>query len=438
MSEKKKVLIISYYWPPSGGAGVQRWLKFAKYLPNFNWIPVIYTPSNPESPADDESLLKEIHPETIVVKKPIWEPYSWYKKIIGQNKNQRVNAGFLAESEKPKKLERISVWIRGNLFIPDARKFWIKPSVRFLHKYLKENNIDTIISSGPPHSMHVIALKVKQKLNVKWIADFRDPWTNIDYYKDLLLTNRSDKKQKKLERDVLLNADCVITVGETMAQEFRHIGASKVELITNGYDAEDIPELKPKLDEKFSIVHVGAINKDRNHPIFVKALNELVSKNPELKNDLEIKLIGKVDHSVIEEIKKYNLLDNLKQVDYISHNKVLIELMKARLLYLPINNSPNAKGIVTGKVFEYLASQRPILTIGPTDGDMAAILKETKAGEIFDFEDFENVHAFIYKKYMIFKKNEEDFNSNESSIFSRAELTKKLSLLLNQLQEIND
>ncbi|MFC2152820.1 hypothetical protein ACFLSE_09880 [Bacteroidota bacterium] len=200
MNQRKKVLIITYYWPPSGGAGVQRWLKFTKYLPEFNWQPIVYTTSSYENQVVDDSLLKDINPETEVIKRPIWEPYFFYKRFTGKKKDQEINAGFLQEKKSNKLLEKLSVFIRGNFFIPDARKFWIRPSVKFLTKYIKENKIDAIISTGPPHSMHIIALKVKMKLNVKWIADFRDPWTNIDFYKDLMLTKRSDRKQKTGKR----------------------------------------------------------------------------------------------------------------------------------------------------------------------------------------------------------------------------------------------
>ncbi|MEA3317025.1 MAG: glycosyl transferase family 1, partial [Bacteroidota bacterium] len=186
--KNKKVLIITYYWPPSGGAGVQRWLKFAKFLPKYGWNPIIYTPENGEIPVTDKSLHKDISKETKVIKRKIWEPYTWYKKFIGQKNNQKINVGFLSENQKPKFTEKISVWIRGNFFIPDARKFWIKPSVKFLKTYLKNNNVDAIISTGPPHSMHLIAMQLQKKLNLPWIADFRDPWTNIDFYEDLLLT----------------------------------------------------------------------------------------------------------------------------------------------------------------------------------------------------------------------------------------------------------
>lgn len=435
MEEKKKVLIITYYWPPSGGAGVQRWLKFAKYLPDFNWVPIIYTPSNPETPVDDESLLREIHPETVVIKKTIWEPYSWYKRLLGQNKKERVNVGFLSESKKPKALEKLSVWIRGNLFVPDARRFWIRPSVKFLTKYIQQNNIDVVISTGPPHSMHLIALKLKEKLNIKWLADFRDPWTNIDYYKDLLLTKTSDKKHKRLEKRVLENADYVVAVSKTMASEFEELGAAEVDVITNGYDTEDVPESRPKLDDHFSLVHIGSINKDRNHPVFIKVLDTIVNKDSEFKEDLRIKLIGKVDLSLIEAINESSLKGNLIFEKYISHDKVIIELMKARLLYLPINNSPNAAGIVTGKIFEYLAAQRPILAIGPPDGDIADMLNETGTGEIFNFNDFDNTYNYIVELYSKFKEGRDKIADFKAEKYSRERLTKRLSILLNRLYD---
>ena len=189
-----RVLIISYYWPPSGGAGVQRWLKFSKYLRDFGWEPVIYTPENPESPDVDKSLLKDIPPGIEVIKKQIWEPYDAYKRFIGQKKDEKIQAGFLSEKKRNPLFENISVWIRGNFFIPDARRFWIKPSIRFLIKYLAAHPVNAIVSTGPPHSMHLIALGLKKKLNIPWLADFRDPWTTIDFYHQLHLTRQADKK----------------------------------------------------------------------------------------------------------------------------------------------------------------------------------------------------------------------------------------------------
>jgi glycosyltransferase involved in cell wall biosynthesis len=427
---KKKALIITYYWPPSGGAGVQRWLKFAKYLPEYGWEPVIYTPSNPEVPAIDNSLMKDAD-NIDVIKTPIWEPYTFYKRFTGRKSSEKINAGFIKDKNTNETLENISTFIRGNFFIPDARKFWIKPSVKFLLKYVKENKIDVIISTGPPHSMHLIALKLKQKTGIKWVADFRDPWTNIDFYKDLKLTKRSDRKHRNLENKVLTNADCVISVGQTLSNELKSIGAKNIYTITNGFDANDIPNIKPQLDREFTILHIGSINRDRDHEIFWNAIKELITKDHKFKQNLRIKFIGKVDVAILNKIDKLMLKDNFSFIEYMSHDKIIAELMKAQLLYLPINNTPNAKGILTGKFFEYLASKRPILAIGLLQSDIAEILNKTKAGKIFGFEDKEGVGEYIYAKFNDFTENKNQILDSGIDEYSRTNLSKKLSDLLN-------
>jgi glycosyltransferase involved in cell wall biosynthesis len=427
---KKKALIITYYWPPSGGAGVQRWLKFAKYLPEYGWEPVIYTPSNPEVPAIDNSLMKDAD-NIDVIKTPIWEPYTFYKRFTGRKSSEKINAGFIKDKNTNETLENISTFIRGNFFIPDARKFWIKPSVKFLLKYVKDNKIDVIISTGPPHSMHLIALKLKQKTGIKWVADFRDPWTNIDFYKDLKLTKRSDRKHRNLENKVLTNADCVISVGQTLSNELKSIGAKNIYTITNGFDANDIPNIKPQLDREFTILHIGSINRDRDHEIFWNAIKELITKDHKFKQNLRIKFIGKVDVAILNKIDKLMLKDNFSFIEYMSHDKIIAELMKAQLLYLPINNTPNAKGILTGKFFEYLASKRPILAIGLLQSDIAEILNKTKAGKIFGFEDKEGVGEYIYAKFNDFTENKNQILDSGIDEYSRTNLSKKLSDLLN-------
>ena len=209
----KRVLIITYYWPPSGGSGVQRWLKMSKYLPENGWQPVIYTPEEGEFPIIDTSLEKDVSPEAEVIRRPIVEPYTLYKRFLGVKETETVKAGFIKENgEKAGWKEKLSLWIRGNCFIPDARCWWVKPSVRYLKSYLKEHPVDAIISTGPPHSMHLIAMKLKEALGIPWIADFRDPWTEIDYYNDLHLTRWADRKHHRLEREVLTKTDKVITV----------------------------------------------------------------------------------------------------------------------------------------------------------------------------------------------------------------------------------
>ncbi len=383
----KKVLIITYYWPPSGGGGVMRWLKMSKFLPELGWQPIIYTPENPDPSVIDESLLREIHPEIIELKTPIWEPYNFYRKITGKKTGEKFKSGYISEAAEGNWKSKLSVFIRGNFLIPDPRKFWIKPSIRFLSKFLKENSVDLIISTGPPHSMHIIALGLKKKFDIPWIADFRDPWTDIDFYHKLKLTTWADKKHKNLEKKVLSAADHVVTVSPGCAADIQKIAHRKIEVINNGFDPTDYDFKLPELDEKFTISHFGAFNKDRNPISLWKVLGELASANPDFKKLLQINLIGQTDQSVISDIEKNNLKNNLVITDHLPHRQGLIELSKSQVLLLPLNDAPNVKGILPGKMYEYMALRRPILALGPTDADYAEILRDTKAGVSLEFND---------------------------------------------------
>ena len=425
----KRVLIITYYWPPSGGAGVQRWLKFVKYLRSFNWEPIVFTVENGEFPVLDFDLIKEIPDRVEVLKVPAWEPYKMYKLFSGRNKSDGINSGFLSEKKGSGLIESISKWIRGNLFIPDARKFWIKPANQFLNEYLQNHPVDVIISSGPPHSTHLIALSLKKKFQIPWLSDFRDPWSNIDFYKDLKLTKVADQKHRKLENDVLVQSDIVLTIGRQLSNELKTLGAKRVEIIENGFDPQDFLEDKNyELDEKFSIAHIGSFTPSRNHMVLWKALSHLVNEKEEFKSKLEIKLIGKVDYSVLQSIQDFGLESYLKKIDYVSHNEVIKHQKSSKLLLLMVNNTPNAKGIVTGKVFEYMASKRPILAIGPKDGDLGEILSKTSSGLVCDYENVENLSSTIWSIF----KDDIKFENNIAP-YSRIELTDKLVSLLNEM-----
>ncbi|OQX76257.1 MAG: glycosyl transferase family 1 [Bacteroidetes bacterium 4484_276] len=430
----KKVLVITYYWPPSGGAGVQRWLKFVKYLRNYGWEPIIYTPENPEAPAVDYSLEKDIPENLTVIKTKIWEPYSVYKKFIGQKQDEKVKAGFLTEKRKPSLAENFSIWIRGNFFIPDARKFWIKPSVKFLTNYLRENPVDAMATTGPPHSMHMIGLGVKKNLGIPWLADFRDPWTNIDFYDQLKLSKMANNKHHKLERFVLQNADSITVISNRMAKNFERIIKRHYEVITNGFDEDDaLLQANMEKDRKFSIVYIGSINNARNPIPLWKTLKSIIKENSEFEKNLEIKLVGPVDFSVKEDIKTFGLDKFITYINYIPHNKIATLQKRSQILLLLINNTPNAKMVVTGKLFEYIASGTPILCIGPEDGDAADIINETKSGIVIEFDDIEKLKKSIIILYKKFKQNELNIDNGNISKYSRKNLTKELSKILNDI-----
>ena len=402
----KRVLIITYYWPPSGGSGVQRWLKMSKYLPKNGWQPVIYTTENAEYPIVDPTLEKDVAPEAEIIRRPIFEPYTFYKRFLGMKQSDTIKAGFASETQKKGWKERISLWIRGNLFIPDARRWWVRPSVRYLMQYLKEHPVDAIISTGPPHSMHLIALELKKTLDLPWIADFRDPWTEIDFYDELHLTRWADRKQQKLEREVLTQADKIVTVSWNWAKGLGRLGNRNVRVIQNGYDWA----VKPTVSEKptpdvFSLTHIGTIGPARNAPTLWKALQELKSEMEGFGKALRIKLVGAVDQSAIKDLETCGLMENAELTSHVPHDEVQQIQENSQVLLLLVNDAPNAMGILTGKLYEYLASRRPILAIGPEDGDAARLLAETKAGQIVGFENKEKMKEAIRDLYQRYLEN---------------------------------
>lgn len=418
----KKILIITYYWPPSGGGGVQRWLKMTKYLPELGWQPIIYTPQNPDPSVLDESLISEIHPDIIEIKTRIWEPYNIYRKISGKKKETRFKAGFVSEASSGSWKNKLAVFLRGNLLIPDPRKFWIKPSVKYLSKYLKKNPVDLIVSTGPPHSMHLIALKLKKKIDVKWIADFRDPWTNIDFYSKLRLTTWADKKHRKLEKSVIQSADYVVTVSPHCAKDLSKVPGKKVKVINNGFDPQDFEALHASLDKEFSITHFGAFNKDRNPAGLWKVLGSICEENKDFKDKLQIRLIGQTDESVLLDIKKNGLEGNLILIDHLPHKKGLEQLAKSQVLLLPINDAPNAKGILPGKMYEYIALKRPVLAIGPGGADFIHIINETNSGVAIDFNDLKGMKDTLFKYFELYKADQLYIRSSSYEKYSRKNL----------------
>ncbi len=431
----KRVLIITYYWPPSGGAGVQRWLKFAKYLRDFGWEPVIYTPENPEYPEADESLFKDLPIGIEVIKRPIWEPYRAYKRFIGQKKEEKIQAGFLSIKKKNPLIENISVWIRGNLFIPDARKFWIKPSIRYLLKYLAVHPVDAIVSTGPPHSMHLIALGLKTRLNIPWLADFRDPWTGIDFYHQLRLSKPADKKHHRLEKNVLSGADRVTIVSWNWALDFNRLFPRHYEVITNGFDPDDFIIPGQKIADTFELTHIGSLNKDRNPELLWEVLAEICSENEGFRDDLRLRFIGKCDVSLVQSLENYQLLSRTEKIEYMPHEEVLKESAGSQVLLLLLNNTPNVMGIVPGKIFEYLATRRPILCIGPSEGDSARIIREAQAGITCNFDDKTSMKNAVLELYDGYKKGSLQNKKGEIDTFSRKGLTGKISSLLDEMSK---
>lgn len=434
----KKVLIVAYYWPPGGGSGVQRWLKFVKYLKDFGWEPIVYVPANPEYPVEDFSLLEDVPKDLWVIRKKIWEPYGWYKKFTGKKKEEKIQVAFLTEKKiRFHFLEDIAVWIRGNLFIPDARKFWVKPSVRFLSDFVKHHKIDALVTTGTPHSAHLIGLGLKRKLGILWLADFRDSWTNIDFYGALKLGSRADRIHHQMEKTVLEQADAVTVVAPGMVKEFGEIVNRRYDVITNGFDEEDTLEWKNTEPDRshFTLAHIGYLTKTRNAENLWKALSELVSDNKDFAEKLEIKNVGKIDRDIVSSLEKHGLMPYLKCIDYIPHQQVIAEQMKASVLILLSNTTPNTKLMIQGKLYEYLASGRPIVCIGPPDGDTADIIRQTKCGAVFDFTEIEGVKKEILKLFKDFSEGKKTTKCKDIQQFERKNLTSKLAGVLDRITD---
>lgn len=430
----KRVLIILYYWPPSGGAGVHRWLKFVKYLRNFGWEPVVYIPSNPDYPIIDSNRIEEIPNDIEIIKRPIWEPFSLYRKFTGKEKDSKMDFGHLVNVKSYVEKgwrERLAIWIRGNLFIPDSRLFWIYPSMRFLSNYYNKNPFQAIISSGPPHSLHLIALRLKNKFKIPWMADFRDPWS--EYFSSLMLTKWALRKHESLEKKILQKADKVVVIGRNMQIQNMEKAGIESYLVMNGFDMEDYQfKDKPSINkQKFSMLYSGTLSHRRNNSLFWKVIRDLVESNERFKTHLNIQLVGKVDSSVLKDIEKYQLGPYIEFIDFIPFKEVVKRQMEATVLLLFVDNFEGSKWVLTGKFFEYLASNRPILAIGPIGGDLEAEMIHTSSGLLADFNDEESIKnavSIMFEQYL--DQSIFDFQNKNIENYSREGLTQKIASLL--------
>tara|TARA_B100001167_G_scaffold189086_1_gene153305 strand:+ start:15124 stop:16407 length:1284 start_codon:yes stop_codon:yes gene_type:complete len=426
----KKALIICYYWPPAGGPGVQRWLKFVKYLRDFDIEPVVYVPQNPHYPIKDESLVAEIPEGIEVIKQPVFEPYA-LASAFSKKSTEQLSSGIIKAEEKQSVVQKLMLFVRGNLFIPDARKFWIKPSVRFLKNYLENNPVDCIITTGPPHSLHLIGLRLKTIIGLPWLADFRDPWTQIGYQKKLKLTRAAQRKHKQLEHQVLTGADHILVTSYATQKLFEKQTSKPVSCITNGFDEEQI--LDVNLDKSFSLSHIGSLLEDRNPKVLWEVLRELKEEFPNFETDLRINLAGKVSASVVDSIKAEGLEENLKLHGYISHREALKMQHRSPILILIEIDSEETQLIIPGKLFEYLAARRPVLAIGPPQSDVRKLLVDTDAGFYYEYTQKEKLKKTLKNWYRAYKESEITTAHTNLQAFTRKQLTAELAAILHRL-----
>jgi len=422
----KRALVIIYYWPPAGVPGVQRWLKLVTYFKDFEIEPVVFIPDNPHYPLQDKSIVSEIPEGIEIIRFPIKEPYG-FAKIFSKKKTKQVSSGIITNKNQSV-LEKLLLWIRGNFFIPDARIGWVKPAVGFLKEYLAKNDMDIVISSGPPHSLHLIGMALKEKLGIKWVADFRDPWTTIHYHQSLRLNKRAQKKHLKLESKVLNNSDLVVVTSARTKKEFQNITSVPIEVISNGYDI--LEKIEPNLDAQFSIAHIGSLLTNRNPELLWEILSELKDENKVFSKNLLIKLVGAVSEDVLESLAVFGLTENYKTLGYVSHQEAIQIQHDAQVLLLVEMDSPETKSIIPGKLFEYVAANRPILALGPEGSDVEGIIKETNTGMYFKYTDKEKLKQQVQLYYEAYLKANLNVNSKNIEKYSRSTLTKSLSTIL--------
>lgn len=421
----KNVLIITYYWPPAGGPGVQRWLQFSKHLPSFGIQPTVYKPQNPSYPIKDTSL--DVSPDVNIIEKPIFEPYA-FAELLSKSDSKTISSGLIKSRKRQSWKERLMLYIRGNFFIPDARVFWVKPSVKFLKDYIPKHDIETIITTGPPHSLHLIGLELKSMFpEIQWIADFRDPWTNIGYHSALKLTKKSQEKHLALENDVLNSADQLITTSFQTKAEFETKTQTPIEVITNGYEEMAV---EAELSENFTVSHIGSLLNDRNPEVLWQVLAELIEEDPVFKDFFDLKLIGKVSENVLESAHNAGLQKFISLIGYLNHKDAVESQRSSQMLLLIEIDKAETQGIIPGKLFEYLASRRPILAIGPEGWDVAKIISETNSGSCFTYNQKSELKAHMEEKFKAFLNGKLRAETKHIERYSRKNLTQKLTQLI--------
>lgn len=426
----KKVLIIAYYWPPAGGAGVQRVLKYAKYLPEFGWEPIILSVNSPDSPIEDLSLLDDISPNTKIYKTKALEPFNLYKKITGKKADEKISSDILVDKTRSSFAEKVSRWIRLNVFIPDAKIGWIPYAVKTGLKIIEEEKIDLIFSSSPPHTVQVIAKKLAHKSKLKWVADFRDPWLEIVHYQEQKRSSITEYIDRKLEKSVLKNADTIITISADIKKLFlSKVNNINCKIIPNGFDESDFQELNREKGDHFIIAYTGVINKTRVPYVFLKVLNKIINIDG-IKN-IKFVIAGNTCSEFNEAVSENMLSEYVELKGYLSHHESTNILQTSSLLLLIIDNVPQNKGFLTGKIFEYLGAKTPIFGIGPVDGDADNILIESKSGKIINYDDEDGAYKLLKEMYDDWNKNIINYKF-EVEKYSRKGQTEELAQIFNE------
>lgn len=432
----KRILVLTYYWPPAAGPGVQRILKFCKFLSEFGWEPHVITVEDGSYPATDNSLLNDIPEGLTVSKTKSVEPHRLYNAIRGQ-KGKAVPVALMGMRDSKSPIKKLSLWIRANMFIPDARKGWVRFAHKEAMKCIHENQYDAVLTTGPPHSTHLVGLRLKKELGIKWVADMRDPWTKVYTYKYMPMTEASKRKDLKLEKEVLKNADLVTVVSNGLREQFSKYN-DHIEVVHNGFDEADLTrnQTVPSGDH-FTLGYIGNFKPNQDVPVLWEVVKELVQEDASFKASFRLEVTGNIDPFILDEIKSLGWGEAVKLNGYLPHDEAVNKLYSSSCLLFVIPDDENNQLILTGKLFEYLASGKPMLSIGPVNGDAAGIISEAGRGKMIDYKNKEGLKSYLKELFARWKEDPGKLDSDnlqDVMQFSRRNQTRKLVNALDRLK----
>ena len=401
-------------------------MKFVKYLPEYNIKPILYIPENPNYPIYDYSLNDEVSERLEIIKNPITE----ISNIISNSKSLNlIRSGNIPNPKEQSLFQRLLFFIRGNLFIPDMKILWKNKSIDFIENYLSKTKIDVVITTGPPHSLHLIGYELKKRLNIKWISDFRDPWVNLNYLNRFHLLPSVKRRHKKLRDKVLINSNSVIVTSEKLKKLYKEI-APNIFKITNGYDYE---YSTVNIDSKFSISHIGSLYPERNPKYLWDIIDEICINNEEFRSNLQINFIGNTSEKIIKYLSNKTFKSCVKFFDYVDYKRAIEFMCSSQILLMVEVNDNDSSYAIPGKLFDYLNSKRPIIAIGPDKSEVNQILYDTNAGKFFNYNESINLKLHIENLYNQYEMGSISYDAKNISIYRRKNLTEELSKIINKV-----
>ena len=434
----KQFLFVTYYYPPAGGPSVQRIIRIIEYMAKNDWQCVVLTVKDGDYTTVDPHLEQHVPAETKVIRTSFFEPYQLYRRFTGKKQDEKIPLAVLSAHSQSTWKERLANVIRANIFIPDGRIGWYRTGVKAGLTAIKNNpDIQLVFSSGPPHTVHLIAMKIARITKLPFIADFRDPWVNIDYYSDFKRNPITVAFDRYLEGKVLSRADAITVVGpgcrDQILEGHQENLRKKTHIVYNGFDPDAYPKNRPAPPrDRFILTYIGNLPFNRFTPSFYQAISELKNEQKISPDKFQLHFYGRIDNNVRHEIEKFHIEEYLNFHNFVPHSEAIRATLESHLLLLIINDTKTKKGIVPGKMFEYLASERFVLAIGPLDGDAAKIYYETGCGKFFEYNDVPGIKNFLIQYFENWKQgNWQPIRSDKIHPFKRSEQFKKLLSLFN-------